>query len=63
MKERWYYHQIRRSLSELHLHLSDKNGNRYTYEIMKLIPDPRISDNFFSFDEKKYPGVEVVDLR
>ncbi len=41
----------------------DKNGNRYTYEIMKLIPDPRISDNFFSFDEKKYPGVEVVDLR
>jgi len=41
----------------------DKNGNRYTYEIKKFTPNPNIPDTFFSFDTKKYPGVEVVDLR
>ncbi|MGB3074431.1 MAG: outer membrane lipoprotein carrier protein LolA [Chitinophagales bacterium] len=41
----------------------DKNGNRYTYEIRKFIPNPEIADTFFSFDTNKYPGIEVVDLR
>ena len=41
----------------------DKNGNRYTYEIKKFTPNPDISDAFFSFDTKQYPGIEVVDLR
>lgn len=41
----------------------DKNGNRYTYEIKKFTPNPDINDAFFSFDSKKHPGIEVVDLR
>lgn len=41
----------------------DKNGNRYTYEIKKFMPDVELSEAFFTFDTKKYPGIEVVDLR
>lgn len=41
----------------------DKNSNRYTYEIKKFVPNPDIAETFFSFDTKKYPGIEVVDLR
>ena len=41
----------------------DKNGNRYTYEIKKLTPDVELTETFFTFDSKKYPGIEVVDLR
>ncbi|MBX7109762.1 MAG: outer membrane lipoprotein carrier protein LolA [Chitinophagales bacterium] len=41
----------------------DKNGNRYTYEIKKLTPNVELNDAFFAFDTKKYPGIEVVDLR
>ena len=41
----------------------DKNGNRYTYEIKKFTPNVELNDAFFAFDTKKYPGIEVVDLR
>jgi outer membrane lipoprotein-sorting protein len=41
----------------------DKNGNRYTYEIKKFVPNPVLADNFFTFDTKAHAGVEVVDLR
>ena len=41
----------------------DKNGNIYTYAITKFTPNAVVSDDFFTFDKKKYPGVEVVDLR
>lgn len=41
----------------------DKNGSRYTYDITKIIVNPPLSVNFFSFDPSKYPGIEVVDLR
>lgn len=41
----------------------DKNGNRYTYEIKKFTPNTEINDTTFTFDAKKHPGVEVVDLR
>jgi len=41
----------------------DKNGNRYTYSIKKFTPNPVIDDSLFTFDPKKHPGVEVVDLR
>lgn len=41
----------------------DKNGNRYTYTIKSYTPNIKVSDSFFTFDAKKYPGVEVVDLR
>lgn len=41
----------------------DKNGNIYTYEIIKLQPDIKISDKFFLWDAKSHPGVELIDLR
>lgn len=41
----------------------DKNGNRYTYNVKLFTPNVKVSDAFFAFDTKKYPGVELVDLR
>lgn len=41
----------------------DKSGNRYKYSISKFQPNVKVDDSFFIFDPKKYPGVEVIDLR
>ena len=41
----------------------EKTGNRYTYSTSSLTPNANIADATFVFDAKKYPGVEVVDLR
>lgn len=45
------------------LTMFDKGGNRYKYTITKFTPNSSVPDSFFSFDPKKYPGVEVIDLR
>ena len=41
----------------------DKGGNKYKYTITKFVQNVNIDDTFFTFDPKKYPGVEVIDLR
>ncbi len=41
----------------------EKNGNRYTYSVSSMSPNATVADNYFVFDSKKYPGIEVVDLR
>lgn len=41
----------------------DKNGNKYTYAIRTFTPNVKVSESTFAFDSKKYPDVEVVDLR
>lgn len=41
----------------------DKGGNRYKYTISKFNPNITVDDSFFTFDQKKYPNVEVIDLR
>lgn len=41
----------------------DKSGNKYTYAIKTFIPNVKVAETVFAFDAKKYPGVEVVDLR
>lgn len=41
----------------------DKNGNKYTYAIKTFTPNIKVPESTFAFDAKKYPGVEVVDLR
>lgn len=41
----------------------EKTGNRYTYAIKEFTPNYAVNAGTFMFDVKKYPGVEVVDLR
>lgn len=41
----------------------EKNGNRYTYSIVSLQPNTALPDALFTFDPKRYPKVEIVDLR
>ncbi len=41
----------------------EKNGNTYTYNVKTFSPNIKVPESTFSFDPKKYPGVEVVDLR
>ena len=45
------------------LTMFDKGGNRYKYTITKFIANATVPDTFFTFDAKKFPGVEVIDLR
>jgi len=41
----------------------EKNGNTYTYNVKTFTPNAKVPETTFAFDAKKYPGVEVVDLR
>ncbi|HTN47115.1 MAG TPA: outer membrane lipoprotein carrier protein LolA [Flavipsychrobacter sp.] len=41
----------------------EKNGNQYHYEVSGFTPNAAVTDATFTFDAKKYPGVEIVDLR
>jgi outer membrane lipoprotein-sorting protein len=41
----------------------EKNGNRYLYAINSMSTTASLPDEGFSFSPKKYPGVEVIDLR
>lgn len=41
----------------------EKNGNKYTYNVKMFVPNAKVPESTFTFDSKKYPGVEVVDLR
>ncbi|MCS6833830.1 MAG: outer membrane lipoprotein carrier protein LolA [Flammeovirgaceae bacterium] len=41
----------------------EKNGRHYLYTITQFDQTCKITDADFVFDEKKYPKVEVVDLR
>jgi len=41
----------------------EKAGNRYTYTVSGMNTKSAIADATFVFDQKNYPGMEVVDLR
>ncbi|MBP6431447.1 MAG: outer membrane lipoprotein carrier protein LolA [Ferruginibacter sp.] len=41
----------------------EKTGNKYTYTVSGMNTSGAVPDAQFVFDAKKYPGVEVVDIR
>jgi outer membrane lipoprotein carrier protein len=41
----------------------EKNGNRYIYSVSGMQTNTAMSDDLFVFDAKKFPKVEVIDLR
>jgi outer membrane lipoprotein-sorting protein len=41
----------------------EKSGNRYLYSISGMTTNVSIPDDAFVFSAKKFPGVEVIDLR
>ncbi len=41
----------------------EKNGSIHTYYVTNQVPNLKFEDKKFVFDPKKYPGVEVIDLR
>lgn len=56
--------EIQRADRELkNFRIFDKSGSRYLYKINEFAVNNTITDADFKFDERKYPGVEVVDFR
>ncbi|MCG2617290.1 outer membrane lipoprotein carrier protein LolA [Terrimonas sp. NA20] len=41
----------------------ENSGNRFTYTVTTMKTNAAVADALFTFDKKKYPGVEEVDLR
>ena len=41
----------------------EKNGNKYTYSITSMKTNTTLPQSMFVFDAKKYPKMEIVDLR
>ncbi|HMU10564.1 MAG TPA: outer membrane lipoprotein carrier protein LolA [Ferruginibacter sp.] len=41
----------------------EKAGNRYTYTVSGMNTRAAITDDTFIFNQKNYPGMEIVDLR
>ncbi len=41
----------------------EKSGNTFTYTVSSYSPNVTLADNIFVFDSKKYPKVDIIDLR
>lgn len=41
----------------------EKNGNHYIYNVTSIKTNTNLPDSLFTFDTKKYPNAEVIDLR
>ena len=45
------------------MNMTGKDGNKYNVSVNKFITDGVYKDEDFVFDQKKYKGIEVVDMR
>lgn len=43
--------------------INDNGGNTFIYDLSQMKVNNTLKSNFFSFDEKMFPGVEVIDMR
>jgi outer membrane lipoprotein-sorting protein len=43
--------------------MSDGQGGVFSYSFKNLKAAPTLAPDYFTFDPKKYPGIEVIDLR
>lgn len=43
--------------------MHDKNGGTFGYTISGIVPNAKVSDADFTWDTKKNPSIEVIDLR
>jgi outer membrane lipoprotein-sorting protein len=68
VKKQVSYFKIRLCVDKATSHITtakifDKNGSRYTYSVSKLVPNPKVADNLFVYNQVNFKGVDVVDLR
>jgi outer membrane lipoprotein carrier protein len=62
------YHKVYLSVDKTAKTISEtkvleKDGKKYSIKVNSFAPNTTIDDKQFVFDEKKYPGVEVIDNR
>ncbi len=62
------YHKIRLKIDKVDMRVVEgsvynKDGVTYTYKVKKFTPNITIPANYFTFDVKKYPDAEIIDLR
>jgi outer membrane lipoprotein carrier protein len=56
--------EIKKPSRELkNFRIYDKNGSKYLYQINTFAENSAIQDSDFKFNQKNYPGVEIVDFR
>lgn len=54
-------HKTKKQITSFRIY--DKNGNVFTYKISNYTTDVPVTTAEFTFDPKKYPGVEIIDMR
>lgn len=47
----------------LRIAIQDKSGNTFTYVVNKFETNVAVKESDFTFNEKDFPGVEVIDMR
>ncbi len=60
-KIRLIINKIKKQIIRMSIH--DKEGSIYTYYIDKFVTNQNIDNSQFIFDTKKYPKIEINDLR
>ncbi|MDD5506995.1 MAG: outer membrane lipoprotein carrier protein LolA [Bacteroidales bacterium] len=47
----------------VHIDITDKSGNTYTYHITRFITDIPVGDDKFTFNANAFPDAEIIDMR